>query len=121
MNEKKIELLDCQNKASIIFLSTIIVSIILTYNKKKDLLSEQILFDKETAKYINLINKIIILFLTFYFIYINVEEYKLNSKTSAVHEIEASVFNSISSLIVLYVILETWNEDSDIIIENPTL
>ena len=113
---KEIKLLDYQNILSIIFIITIIISILLTYDEKLKLLNKK-LFDDKTAENLCIIALLII--------YINVIDYKIGQEKGSNlnplrHQVEASIFNAISALIVLYTVYENRNFNITSI-ENPTI
>ena len=122
--EKEIRLLDYQNIISIIFIGTVIISILLTNDEKSKLLNKPTLF-KDSVEAINLINKIVVVVLTILIIYVNYCDYKIGKEKGSNlnplrHQIEASVLNSLAALFVLYIIFE--NRDFNIVsIQNPTV
>mgnify|MGYP000943019779 CR=1 FL=1 len=61
MKEKEVKLLDINMFVSIVFIFTVITSILLTYNEKLILLGENPLFDKDNARTITTINRFILL------------------------------------------------------------
>lgn len=61
MKEKEVKLLDINMFVSIVFIFTVITSILLTYNEKLILLGEKPLFDKDNARTITTINRFILL------------------------------------------------------------
>lgn len=126
MREKEAKLLDIQNIASIIFIGTIVLSIVLTYNEKQQILNQPKLFNNKDSQYLSLLIRIIILGVALTFVYINIEQYKIGkykkqNVTPLKQEVVASSLNTISALIVLYIIFETWNENLVADYENPTL
>ncbi|HHU54579.1 MAG TPA: hypothetical protein GXZ63_02050 [Mollicutes bacterium] len=61
MKEKEVKLLDINMFVSIVFIFTVITSVLLTYNEKLILLGEKPLFDKDNARTITTINRFILL------------------------------------------------------------
>lgn len=125
MKQKKIELLNYQIIASILFIISLLISIFLTYDEKLEITGNKRIFNKYTDKVLNLSNRIFALLIVLFILYINYEDYILNkikrnnTKTSE-HQIIASFFSVISAIIVLYVVIENWYENPNITsIENP--
>ena len=124
MKEKKLQLINYQLITSVLFIISLIISIVLTYDEKQELLKKQRLFSETFDKYLNLFNRIFALLIIVTILYINYKDYELNKNTrnskSGEHQVIASVFSVISALIVLYVVIENWYENPNITsIENP--
>ena len=125
--EKEEKLLNYQLITSIAFIVSLIISIILTYDEKKELLNEETIFSKDFDKYLNLFNRILALSIVCFILYINYETYKINKNKKTdikpfEHQIIASVLSIISAIIVLYVVIENWESIPSITnIENPTV
>lgn len=127
MEKEKLKLLDYQIFASVLFIISIFISIILTYDEKRQVLKKQGLFSEQFDKYLNLFNRILSLLIVLFILYINYETYyiqkkKRNNLDPFRHQIYASIFSVISALIVLYVVIENWYENPNITsIENPII
>lgn len=125
--EKEEKLLNYQLITSIAFIVSLIISIILTYDEKKELLNEETIFSKDFDKYLNLFNRILALSIVCFILYINYETYKINKNKKTdikpfEHQIIAYIFSIISAIIVLYVVIENWENIPSITnIENPTV
>lgn len=125
MKEKEAKLLEFQIILSSIFIITLIVSIFLTYDEEQKLLNKYRYITDEQAKYLELINRLIIIFIVFSFLYINIvqcqiDKEKGDSTKTDMQQILASILVCTSSLIILYVIFENWNENLNIPdVENP--
>lgn len=122
---RKVQLLNYQLIISGLFIISLLISILLTYDERQETLNKQRLFSKTFDKYLNLFNRIFALAIIIAILYINYQDYLLNkNKKSNVkpleHQIIASVFSVISAIIVLYVVIENWYENPNITsIENP--
>ena len=125
--EKEEKLLNYQLITSIAFIVSLIISIILTYDEKKELLNEETIFSKDFDKYLNLFNRILALSIVCFILYINYETYKINKNKKTdikpfEQQIIASILSIISAIIVLYVVIENWESIPSITnIENPTV
>lgn len=112
MKEEKIRLLNQQLKGSAVFLLTIIISMLYTYDVKLDFEDKERLFSDEEAQKIIVFNRVLILLVGLFFVYINVEDYKYvikYNKTDQIKgsklQIDASILTAIAAAIILYVLL----------------
>ena len=127
MKEKELRLLNYQILTSILFIVSVIISIVLTYDEKKQLLKEHRLFSETFDKYLNLFNRILSLSIVVFILYINYATYQIQKEKRSNldpfrHQIYASIFSIISAVIVLYVVLENWEDNPNITsIENPII
>ena len=114
------KLLKFQIFLSLIFIFTTIISISLSYNLILEFDGKNKIYNHKEADEILKINRLISVFVSFGFIYINIydkkikEENDLSNRFSDV-QIIASLFTLVSSLIVLYV---AFNSSSSINNEN---
>lgn len=129
MNEGKeqVTLLNYQLIISFLFIGSLLISILLTYDQKQENLNKQRIFSETFDKYLNLFNRIFALLIIIAILYVNYKDYQINkNKKNNIkpleHQIIASIFSVISALIVLYVVIENWYENPNISsIENPTI
>ena len=127
MKGKELKLLNYQIFTSILFIISILISIVLTYDEKQGLLKNQRLFSEQFDKRLNLFNRLLALFVIAFILYINYATYKIKQQKSSNlapfrHQIYASIFSLISAIIVLYVVIENWYSNPNITsIENPTI
>lgn len=122
MNEE-VKLIEYEIAASTLFIGTIIVSIILSYNNKLKTEKKEPLFDEKTEKQIIIINRIIVLLIVIFLFYINYENYKLAEfKHEDTTPLKAQLIPSILGIIgALYVLsLSIGGNNNDIALnENP--
>jgi len=127
MKEKELSLLNYQLITSILFIVSLIISIILTYDERQQLLNKPRLFSEIFDKYLNLFNRILALLIIVVILWINYETYQIKKQKRSNlapfrHQIYASIFSVISAVIVLYVVIENWYSNPNITsIENPTV
>ena len=126
MNKKEeINAIDIQLLALIIVLISTGISIAITYNQKLNLEKKETIFDSKESFNITLFNRILIVILSFVFLYVNVKLYNLSKDEgedlkSYILQIVASVLAVISGLIALYVVgLSTTENIVDV--ENPVI
>lgn len=127
MKEKQLSLLNYQLLTSVLFIISLIISIILTYDERQQVLKEPRLFSEKFDKYLNLFNRIFALLIIVAILWINYETYQVQKQKRSNldpfrHQIYASIFSVISAVIVLYVVIENWYSNPNITsIENPTV
>ena len=112
----KKELIEKQMITTIIFILSLLVSLLITYNEllkldKKEFLSDSI------SKRIVIINKLLVAFLSLSYLYINYKFDKINPSRNSKLQIIASAITFGATLIVLYVVLDSNNIITNI--ENP--
>ena len=113
---KQLKLTNYDILASILFIGTIIVSILISYNNKLKLEKKTPLFDVKLEKEILIFNKIIVLFIVIFFLYLNyerlrlAEEKNLDTKTLKIQLIP-SILALISAIIILSLVLKNGNND----------
>lgn len=103
------DLLYLQIFGSLIFIITIIVSIILTYNNIERMDKKKPLFNQKQENNISLTNRLIITTIATIFTYISYKFYEINKEKNdkiSKKELIASIFALISSLILLKTTIE---------------
>ncbi len=112
MNEtnKETQLLYEQIYASLLFIITIIVSVILTYNNILKKNGKKPLFNIKSENDLTIINRIIVTVLVIVFTYINYVFYEINKKknqgTLSLYEFIASILTLIAGFILFYTTFE---------------
>lgn len=123
--DEEIKIVNIQLIALIIALISSIISIIITYNQKKDLENKKTNFSSEELFNITLFNRILIIVLSFVFLYVNYKLYKISKKQgedlkSYILQIIASIITIIPGFIALYVVLLSSTEQI-VDVENPII
>lgn len=124
MENEEIKYLDYQIIAIGINVLVVISSIIIIYNQELDLKNKKTIMTSETQQTLTYITKLIILALTFIFLYINYKLYdiaKQKNKDTRPFELQilAGMLIVISALITTYVVFTYNNKEADI--ENPEI
>ena len=119
MNEKKLTnqqlfIIDSQLIGCILYILCLIVSIIIIANQRKKALEQEEFLTNEESQLIALINKIFIVLLILWFLYLNYKSYQLakdtNQSTSSLKsQIFASFLSLTAALITLYVVATDFN------------
>ena len=126
MKDKKEEIntINIQLIALLIALVSAIISIIITYNQKLDLENKN---NTDPKKIFNLtvFNRILILVLSFVFLYVNYKLYKISKKEGEdlkpyILQIFASFLTILASLIAIYVVSLSTKENI-VDVENPII
>ena len=125
-NEKQIELVNGQIIGIILFILTLIVSVIIAYNEKLLRENKSGLFSNKDALNISLINRIVVVILGIYFVYDAYERRKVSNSYDDPNsnlQILASWLALIASAIIVYIIVNNYNNvNFDVSeIEEPTL
>lgn len=123
--EEEINAINIQLVALIIVGISTIISIAITYNQKLNLEKKETIFNSKESFDITLFNRILIVVLSFVFLYVNIKLYNLSKDEgedlkSYILQIIASILAVISGLIALYVVgLSTTENIVDV--ENPVI
>ena len=127
--KKEIEVLDIQIVATVLFIISLIISIILTYDEKLNLINGKGIFESNQSQRISLYNRILVVILALIFVYGNYVTEKIAEARHKqnVKSLKLQLFSGelslISSLIVLYIVYKNQgNENFGVAdTENPTL
>lgn len=116
-NIKEKELLYLQIFGSIIFIITILVSIILTLNNIENIDHKKTIFNAKQENTISLTNRLVITVVAITFTYISYEFYQKNkyskNKDISQKELIASIFALVSALILLNTTIENIKSKSN--------
>lgn len=128
MKNEEVKSLDYQIIATILYLGSLTLSLLITYNQRQELLNKKRLFTNKQANNYSIFNRYLVLILSLAFLFINYRDKNIAKKYGKDLkfldlQISASQLSIISALIVLYVVLESQGENYNIItaVENPTL
>ena len=119
MNEQKLTnqqlfIIDGQLVGCILYILSLIVSIVIIVNQRKKALNQEEFLMNEKSQIIALINKVFIILLILWFLYLNYKSYQLakdtNQNTSSLKsQIFASFLSLSAGLITLYVVATDFN------------
>ncbi len=123
--EEKLKIIDIQLTGSILFIVSLIVTIILTYNQRQYTLHQKPLFNTKQTYIISNLNRILSLTIVLMFLYSSYELREISKqKESNVKlndlDVFASILSVVSAIIVLYITAKSPVEDS-LDIENPNI
>lgn len=125
INDKETQLLYTQMYASILFIITNTISIILTYNNIKKHENKKRLFTSDTEHKITITNRVIITILVIIFTYINYKFYEIsklkNNSNLQRKEFFASILALIAGFILLYTTIKSVNNDTNDINPNTPI
>ena len=122
-NKQEINIVNIQLYALILTLVTTFISIIITYNQKRELKNKKAMFSGKQIYNLTLFNRVFILVLSFAFLYVNYSLYNISKKQGEnlrPYELQllASILVIASGLIALYVVSLS-NTESISDVENP--
>lgn len=115
-NKKELTLVNLEILGSSIFIGTIIISILISYNNKLKLENKIPLFDDKTVREILIINKTVVLIVVILFLCLNYESLKFaeeNNRDTSTLKIQLipSFLALVSSLIILSLVLKKGNNN----------
>lgn len=126
LQNRQLRIIDGQLIGCILYIISIIISIIIILNQRKSALNQEQFLTGSESQTISLANKIFILFLVIFFLYLNYESYSLakdtNQDTSALElQIVGSILSIAVALIGLYVVATNFSNTNlqTAEIENP--
>ncbi len=124
-DKREINAINIQLIALVVALVSAVISIIITYNQKLDLENKETPLNSKELFNLTLFNRILVLVLSFVFLYVNYVLYKISKEEkedlkSYILQIIASIFVIISGIIALYVV--GLSETENIVdVENPII
>lgn len=123
--EKEIEIINIQLFALVLALFSGVISIIITCNQKFELEGKKELYTPEELLKITYFNRILIVVLSFVFLYVNYKLYEISKEQgedlkSYILQIIASILTIIAGIIALYVVGFS-NTESIVDVENPII
>ena len=127
--KKEIEILNLQLISTFLFIITLIISLLLTYDEKISKISNKHIFQDKTAKKISLYNRIVVVILAFSFVYGNYVNEKIakSRHLKNIKYLKLQVFSGelslIASIIVLYIVYKNQQNQNFGVAdtENPVL
>ena len=125
ISDRETQLLYIQMYASILFIITTIISIILTYDNIKKHENKKRVFTSDTEHNVIITNRLIITVLVVVFTYINYEFYEIsklkNDSNLQRKEFFASILALIAGFILLYTTIKSVNDDTNDINPNTPI
>lgn len=125
-NAQKIKFLDLQLLATLGFIFALIISYILSYDKKLSLENKKRLFTNEEVQNLSFFQTILVLVISLCFLYVNYKQYIISKQTNDRNEldfllqIETSIFAIISALIGVYIVCKN-HRNKNITIANKEI
>ena len=117
-NYNKSRYLGLQMLATVGFIIALLISYLLTYDKKCSLENKKGLFSDKEAQNLALFQTILVFFIAITFLYVNFKQYDLSKKSNDGDEqdfflqIETSIFAIISAVIGLYIIFKNYRKST---------
>lgn len=125
--DDEIKLIDIQIIATIIYILSLFISYIITYNDKCEILNEQPIMNEKTSQNISVFNRVVVVVLTLTFLYINytniniAKRKKEKNLTPFKLQVLASELSTLAAIIVLYTVITSGEYSIVAGAENPSL
>lgn len=124
--KRELTAINIQIIASFASILTIIISIILLYNEKKDIKDEETIFTPEQTQKISVFNRQVLLLIAVIFLIVNYELYDISKKQGEnlkpySLQIVASYLTILASIITLYVVQNPEDTGEVVDVENPII
>lgn len=126
--DKKLFIIDGQLIGAILYIVSIIISIVIVIDQRKSALNKERILTGSEAQYLALANKIFVFLLILWFLYLNYKSYEFskdtNQNTSSLKlQIFASFISVIAAIIGIYVVYTDFSNTNlqTAEIENPEL
>lgn len=121
---KKLKVINEQMFATSLFIGTLIVSLTLSYNEKRNIKNIKPLFSKKQAKKIAVANRIAVVLIVLFYFYIDKENINIaHEKHQDDHlpklQLVAEVITIVTALLALYITVKSNNEFVEF--ENPNI
>ncbi|MEE0699838.1 MAG: hypothetical protein U0M66_04555 [Bacilli bacterium] len=113
-NEQKVKFLDIQLIAIAGFIIALLISLLLTYDKKLSLENKKRLFSEEDAQNLAMFQTVLVFIIAIGFLYINYEQYTIAKKYHDKDEqdlflqTETAVLALISAIVGLYIVFKNY-------------
>lgn len=127
-NHIEIQLIDFQMFLSILFIGTIVISILSSYNERQTYQNKKRLWKEKTANQISLYNRAFIFILALCYLYIDYKNYDIaKKKKKDIYFLEKQLLPSFLAVIAAFILLKTVyieqkrNPSEIATIENPIL
>ena len=122
--QEEIDAINIQLIALLISLTSVIISIIITYNQKLDLEGINTVNPKKIFD-LTIFNRLLILVLSLIFLYVNYKLYKISKKEGEdlkpyILQLIASILTIIASIIAIYIVSLSTKENI-VDVENPII
>ena len=120
ITQKKVKLLNIQLIAILGFMVSLIISFLLTCDKKLSLENKEDIFTDEESQNIVLFQSILLIVVTLTFLYINYNQYKISKETKDSDEkdlllqVDSSILAIVSALIGFYIIIKNYKNNLNI-------
>lgn len=121
--KEEIKVIDYQILATYIYIGSLILSLYLTYNEKRNLLNPK---NEQDKYFLSVFNRSLVLVISFFYLYINYKSFIIakEKKEDLIPfklQIISSKLSIISALIVLYVVINDGNYSIVTSVETPSI
>lgn len=119
-NQEKLKYVDIQLAGTVIFIITVIISFILTYDQKLSLENKKRLFKNNTAQDIALFQTVLIVVVAIIYLYVNYNQYEISKKyhekdqNDLLLQTGSSILSIITAVVGLYIVITSKNDQLSI-------
>lgn len=106
LNKIRLNIINGQLIALCLFIITLFISILLAYNEKLTLENKKSLFNNNESLRIAIINRIVVVIISLYFVYTSFVEKKINNKNNI--QIFSAILTLLASIIGLYDLINNY-------------
>lgn len=125
--KEKFDLANIEEFGAVLFIVSLLVSVFLYEERKKELVNMPTFFSKQTDNSINVVRNLLIIIITLIFLYSNYNGYKIaqlenENPHPAILQVWASILSIIAAVLVFNAIVESVEDnEEDISLENPSI
>lgn len=125
-NEEEVKVLNEQLLATTLFIGALFVSLSLTFDTRQKIKGEKRLYNNKSAKYIAIINRIVIVFIVLFYIQIdneNIQIAKEKHKNLRLLNLQKLIefITLCTALLALYISVNSTTDNNIATIENPNV
>lgn len=125
-NEEEVKVLNEQLLATTLFIGALLVSLSLTFDTRQKIKGEKRLYNNKSAKYIAIINRIVIVFIVLFYIQIdneNIQIAKEKHKNLRLLNLQKLIefITLCTALLALYISVNSTTDNNIATIENPNV
>ncbi len=123
MNNKKLNILNEQMLATILFIGSLIISLSITYDSKQKIKRKQRIYTDKSARYTAIFNRIFVIFIVLFYLRIDNENIEINKgKNNNLLQLQKliEIITLCTAIVALYITIKS-TPDSIATNENPNI
>lgn len=123
-NQKKLNVLNEQMLATILFIGSLIISLSITYDSKQKIQRKQRIYTDKSARYTAIFNRIFVIFIVLFYLRIDNENIEINKGSSNNNLLQLQklieIITLCTAIVALYITVKS-TPDSIATNENPNI